>query len=67
MTDIVKYLTPHVILQQNEKLYQKDGWGALYQSDRERTHSYLKKVGMVYLDRNDCIVQILQIILHMMQ
>ena len=30
MIAIIEYLTPHVILDQNEKLYQKDDWGALY-------------------------------------
>ena len=32
MTDIIKYLTPQVILELNEKIYQNGSWSVLYKS-----------------------------------
>ena len=57
MTAIIKYLTPHVILDLNKKLYQNGGWAALYKSVIGFKNSHLEKIGMVYIDRNACIVQ----------
>lgn len=44
-------------MEPNKKLYWKGRQGILNQSDRGRTHCYLEKLGMVYLDRNVCIVK----------
>ena len=57
MTAIIKYLTLYVILDFNERLDQNAGQGALYKSDRGRNNSYLKNIGMVYLDKNALTVQ----------
>ena len=44
ITDIIEYLTPHVSLELNKKLYQNSDWGALCKSDRGRKISYLEKL-----------------------
>ena len=41
----------------NKKLYQNGGWAALYKSVIGRKNTHLEKIGVVYIDRNACIVQ----------
>ena len=57
MTAIIKYLTLYVILEENDKFDQNDGWGVLYKSVMQRSNSYLENIGIVYIDKNAFIVQ----------
>ena len=57
MTAIIKYLTSHVTLDLNKELYQNGGWDTVYISLKEGENSLLENIGVIYLNKNACVVQ----------